>query len=106
MRPDLKGHESCANKLVFSPDGKILASGSMDGAIRLWDIATGKNLAVLEGHTYFVRSVAFSPDGKTLVSGSADGTVRLWDVDPAKLKKATSANAKPPSNVSKRATEN
>ena len=66
--------------VAFSPNGMLLASGSDNGAMKLWDVATRESIATLEGHTDYVRSVAFSPDGALIVSGSDDGTVKLWDV--------------------------
>jgi WD40 repeat protein len=58
-----------------------VASGGFDGTVRLWDLATHRQIGTpLTGHTRPVESVAFSPDGKTLASGGFDGTVRLWDL--------------------------
>ncbi len=65
--------------VVFSPDGKTLASGSSDG-VRLWDTETGEQKQWFTGHISSVKSVAFSPDGKLLASGSRDGTVLLWKI--------------------------
>ena len=64
--------------LAFSPDGKLLASGAGDGAVLLWETATGRGVRLLGRHAGDVRSVAFSPDGQLLASASYDGTVRLW----------------------------
>jgi WD40 repeat protein len=64
LRETLKGHAEDVMSVAFSPDGKILASGSMDDSINLWDVASGKNTATLKGHANDVYSVAFSPDGK------------------------------------------
>jgi WD40 repeat protein len=71
--------------VAWSPDGKTLASGSDDDTARLWDVASGQEVAALSAHTDRVNSVAFSPDGKTLASGSQDCSVRLWDVASGQL---------------------
>ena len=63
----------------YSPDGVRIASGSSDETVRLWDAASGAELAVLWGHEHEVTSVSFSPDGKRIASGSLDETVRMWD---------------------------
>ena len=72
------------NSVAFSPDGKMLTSGSSDNSVRLWNVSTGKEIARMEGHSQSVYSVTFSPDGKMLASGSHDNTVRLWDVSTGK----------------------
>ena len=66
--------------LAFSPDARLLASGSKDNTVRLWDVERAFELRKLTGHTAWVKAVAFSADGRWLVSGSVDGVVKLWEV--------------------------
>jgi WD40 repeat protein len=72
--------------IAYSPDGKIIASGANDSTVRLWDAATGAQLAVLEGHRAPVLRVVFSPDGKTLASAGSEPNVILWDVEKKDLR--------------------
>ena len=66
--------------MAFSPDGRRIVSGGVDGTVRVWDATTGEPIgAPLSGHATTVASVAFSPDGRHIVSGSADKTLRVWD---------------------------
>jgi WD40 repeat protein len=75
----LEGHSSWVNSVAFSHDSKLLASGSYDDTIKIWDTATGTLQQTLEGHSGSVNSVAFSHDSKLLASGSYDDTIKIWD---------------------------
>ena len=76
----LKGHTGHAKSVMFSPDGRWLASGSADTTVKIWDAATGEETFTLQGHAAATSSVSFSPDGRRLASTSYDNTVKVWDV--------------------------
>jgi WD40 repeat protein len=75
-----QGHRGSVEELEFSPDGKTLASGGDDGAVRLWNVDSGQSIGGLVGHKSSITSIAYSADGHLLASGSKDATVRVWDV--------------------------
>lgn len=74
-----QGHKSEVFSVVLSPDKKRLASASKDGTARIFDVSSGRTLAVLQGHMGRILSVAFAPDGRRILTGSLDGTARIWD---------------------------
>jgi WD40 repeat protein len=75
-----EGHTDTINSVCFSPDGSYVLSGSDDRTLRLWEIASGKEIMKFEGHIDDVTSVCFSPDGCYVLSGSLDCTIRLWEI--------------------------
>jgi len=78
----LSGHSNLVAALVFAPNSSLLASGSGDGLVKLWEVGEEGSLRffqVLAGHTDGLNRVAWSPDGATLASGSRDTTIRIWD---------------------------
>ncbi|UKZ81834.1 hypothetical protein TrVFT333_009610 [Trichoderma virens FT-333] len=88
----LPGHGSYILALAFSPDSKLLASGSREDTIRIWNTATGQCQQILQsgqqtspidqimGKGDYTRSIVFTHDSKLLVAGSAEGPIRIWDI--------------------------
>jgi len=77
LRPLLKRHSNSVETVAFSPNGRLLASGSDDKTVKLWNSATGELIQRLEGHNNWVMAVAFCLDGRLLALALADDTVRL-----------------------------
>jgi WD40 repeat protein len=75
----LQSDDNSVLSVAISPDGKTIASNS-DRIIKLWDLATGEEIASLSGHSQRVNVVTFTPDGQTLVSGSDDSTIKVWNL--------------------------
>ncbi|PMB29329.1 hypothetical protein CEN42_20070 [Fischerella thermalis CCMEE 5208] len=85
----LSGNES-EKTMVFSPDGKIIASGGYDKTIKLWDVTTGKVVKTLSSQNNSISELIFSPDGKILASRSLNNIIQLWDLTTGKVIKSLS----------------
>ncbi len=88
---NFKAHSDTVNIIRFSPDGKIMVSGSKDRFIKLWSIPDGK-LIKRGGHARNLNTVSFSPDGKTMASG-CDKIIKLWSIPDGKLLKTFEGNS-------------
>jgi WD40 repeat protein len=75
----LEDYSHFVKSVAFSPDSTMLASGSYDGTIKIWELSIGATLHTLEGHSDWVSLVVFSHDAKQLVSGSFDMMIKVWD---------------------------
>ncbi|MFC1596576.1 SUMF1/EgtB/PvdO family nonheme iron enzyme [Planctomycetota bacterium] len=95
----LEGHEDGVSSVAVAPDGSMLASGSGDSTVRLWDVATGALRKTIKEHSDGVSSVAFSPDGTLLASGSHDKTVILWDLTAGRVRRTLEGYAVAVSSV-------
>ncbi len=78
----LKGHEGRVRAVAWSPDDRLIATGSDDRTVRLWSSATLEEIAIVGVHQDKVASVAWSRDGTRLLTGSFDGTARVWAAEP------------------------
>ena len=79
-RGRFRGHENWVYSVAFSPNGRMLATGGWDGAVKLWDLKSGQEIATGNGHKGIVLAVAFSPDSRMVASTGYDQRVRLWDM--------------------------
>ena len=84
-------HGQEINDLAFSPDGKLLVTGSKDRSVKVWDLENGHELLTYMGHGASVRAVAFSPDGKRVASAGAESAIHLWDPKTGKQEKVIKA---------------
>ncbi len=76
----LTGHRLGVHAVAFSPDGLILATAGVDHCIKLWDLATSKELVTLRENVGWVKSIAFSPDGARIAFCGSDELIRFWDL--------------------------
>jgi hypothetical protein len=74
--------EGFVNRVAFSPDGRWLGTGGSEGDVRLWEVATGREVLRLKGHQGWVVDLAFGPDGRTLLTSAEDGSAYLWSLRP------------------------
>jgi WD40 repeat protein len=79
------GHSNVIHTVAFAPNGRTLASGGEDGATKLWDLGTQRELRALKLDASGINSVAFSPDGAILATGNRAGTLVLWEVSSGRV---------------------
>src|SRR5205823_3324287 len=81
VQQTLRGHTERVNGVAYSPDGKQLVSVSNDQTMRIWDVATGRQVSVLSAVAPWLMRANFSPDGKQIAIASAvNSSARVWDV--------------------------
>jgi WD40 repeat protein len=88
------GHNQRVSRLAQSPDGKFLASASLDNTAKIWDVTSGRLLTTLSGHQNFVKAVNFSPDGKLVATASYDKTIRTWNPENGMMLKSFAGHSK------------
>ena len=92
--PQNQNQDAGVISVSISPDGSMVAAGSLDSVIRIWEVSSGILLDSLRGHRESVYSVAFTPDGKGIISGSLDKSLKLWDLSSLLHKRAAKSNNK------------
>ncbi|KAG0257840.1 hypothetical protein BGZ95_005121, partial [Linnemannia exigua] len=85
VRLVLSGHDDAIDCICYSPDGRLIATGSKDKTVRVWSTESGDTVHILSGHTLVVTGVAFSPLGLHLSSCSEDKTIRTWNVETGEM---------------------
>ena len=79
MENEPTGHRTWVASLQFSPDGTLLASGSWDETVKIWDVAKRQYLRSLRDHVSWVEAVAWHPNSLLVASGGMDSLIRFWD---------------------------
>lgn len=87
----IENHQDSVNKIIFSPDGKLIASASADRTVKLWSL-NGELIKTMSNHTDIVNEIEFSPDGELIASASKDGTLKIWNWREEKIESITGAN--------------
>ncbi|MBX7220183.1 MAG: WD40 repeat domain-containing protein [Blastocatellia bacterium] len=80
----LEAHNDHVRSVAISPDSTLVATGGEDSLVKLWDLASGKQIRTFSGHSNWVSSLLFVPQTKLLISGSYDRTIRIWELETGK----------------------
>lgn len=80
-----RGHRAAVRTVAYSPNGKLLATGSRDNSIKLWEVSTSREIRTFLGHLNPVNIVAFDPSGQWIASGSSDNNIIIWEVATGKI---------------------